>query len=53
MAVSLLGALKAVAAGAIAGAGAILLAAGVNPDLVAVIVLVLAPLAVYLTPNVE
>lgn len=45
------GAAKALAAGAVAGGGALALYLNVDPDLVAILGLILGPLAVYVVPN--
>ena len=47
----LAGAAKALAAGAVAGGGALLIYLDVDPDLVAILGLILGPLAVYVVPN--
>lgn len=45
------GAAKAVAAGIVAGGGALLIYLNVDPDLVAILGLILGPLAVFVVPN--
>lgn len=45
------GAAKAVVAGLVAGGGALLIYLNVDPDLVAILGLILGPLAVYAVPN--
>lgn len=50
---TVLGALKALAAGVAAGGAALAVLLGADPELVAAVTVVVAPVLTYLTPNIQ